>query len=353
MTARFDPRANSLDLLRLSLAVFVALAHGTQIAYGHQPRFGHTDLGALAVDGFFVLSGFLVAGSFLRLGSPARYAWHRALRILPGFWLCLVSTALVVAPVLAVLEGGGPEEVFFGERSSFWYAADNAFLMIRDYAVAGLPTGTRTPGVINGSLWTLWFEAVCYVLVVVLGVVGALRPGRRRLLVVLACVGPGLFLVAQEIWGVELSGGRYMRFFFMFLLGTLALLYGRRLPMRGGYAWGALAVVVLSVFLLRDYRPLGGVAFAYLMLWAVVGTPWLRRPLPWDLSYGVYVYHWPIATILTTAGTGALPVPVHLLLLMVVTGAVAVMSWLLVERPALQHKDAVLPFVRVAKAAAD
>ncbi|WP_116112021.1 hypothetical protein [Austwickia chelonae] len=83
------------------------------------------------------------------------------------------------------------------------------------------------------------------------------------------------------------------------------------------------------------------------MFWAVVGTPWLRRSLRWDLSYGVYVYHWPIATILTTAGSGALPVVAHLVLLMTGTAAVSALSWLAVERPALRRKDAALLFARV------
>ncbi|WP_116112018.1 acyltransferase family protein [Austwickia chelonae] len=180
-------------MLRLLLAAFVAVAHGMQIAHGYQPRLGHTDLGTLAVDGFFVLSGFLVAGSFLRLSCPVRYARHRALRILPGFWTCLVVTALVMAPLLSVLEGGTPGQVFSGEAPSGLYVLDNAFLLIRDYAVAGLPTGTHTPGVINGSLWTLWFEAVCYVLVMALGWAGGLRSGRRRLLVAVACAIPGIW----------------------------------------------------------------------------------------------------------------------------------------------------------------
>lgn len=39
-----------------------------------------------------------MTASGLRLG-PARFAWHRVLRILPGFWACLVVTAFVIALV--------------------------------------------------------------------------------------------------------------------------------------------------------------------------------------------------------------------------------------------------------------
>jgi peptidoglycan/LPS O-acetylase OafA/YrhL len=94
----FDPRHNALAALRLGFAGLVALAHAWSVGFGHQPRIGQTDVSALAVDGFFVLSGFLVARSWLRLQSFRRYAWHRFLRIMPGFWVCLVVTAAVVAP---------------------------------------------------------------------------------------------------------------------------------------------------------------------------------------------------------------------------------------------------------------
>ena len=37
--------------------------------------------------------------------TVVRFGWHRFLRIMPGFWVCLLVLALVVAPLAAVLEG--------------------------------------------------------------------------------------------------------------------------------------------------------------------------------------------------------------------------------------------------------
>ncbi|SFO64126.1 Acyltransferase family protein [Pseudonocardia ammonioxydans] len=113
---RFDPRRNSFDVLRLSFALLVAIDHGIGIRTGEQWRWGLSTLGDFGLDGFFILSGFLITRSFLTLESFPRFVWHRFLRIAPGFWVCLLVTTFVVAPlvlqrrfvrVVGVGRGGG------------------------------------------------------------------------------------------------------------------------------------------------------------------------------------------------------------------------------------------------------
>lgn len=333
LATEFDPRRNSLDLIRLLLAATVAIVHASAIAYGHQPMIGDTEVGALAVDAFFVLSGFLVARSFLQLRSVGRYLWHRALRILPAFWVCLALTATLVAPAIAVLEGRGAASVY---PQSFSYALQNAGLYMSDFAVAGLPTQTAQPHVVNGALWTLFYEAVCYLGVVGLGVIGALT--RHRWV-----TGVGVAVVLAVLWGqalgiVPVAGALFLRFFLMFGLGTLALLVADRLPIDRRWCLAALALLGMSLALPGDYRLLGGVTFAYLCLYAVVRTPWLRHRPRADLSYGLYIYHWPIETLLVLAGATALTQVGYTLLALALALLAAAASWCFVERPALAHK---------------
>ncbi len=338
LATTFDPRCNSLDLLRLILATTVAVVHSSAIAYGHQPHLGTHEVGELAVDAFFVLSGFLVARSFLQLGSVGRYAWHRFLRIMPAFWVCLLLTATLVAPAAAALEGREAGSIY---PESFGYVLRNGLLFISDFSVAGLPTQTAVPHVVNGALWTLFYEAVCYVGVIALGVAGALT--RRRWLTVAATVLVAAVLLGQEAGLLPERGGLFLRFFLMFGLGTLGLLYGSRVQIRR--RWLVLALVVLAVTLWApmDYRAIGGsIAFAYVCLYAVVRTPWLRHRPRADLSYGMYVYHWPIETLLVLAGATALTQAGYTLLAVFLAGLAATLSWYLIEKPALSHKS--MPF---------
>ncbi|GAB96147.1 peptidoglycan/LPS O-acetylase OafA/YrhL [Kineosphaera limosa] len=336
----FDPRSNSLDMLRLILATTVAVMHASAIAYGHQPRLGRTEVGDLAVDGFFVLSGFLVTRSYLQLGSPGRYAWHRFLRIMPGFWTCLVVTALVVAPVLAVLSGVPVADVL---GTSWRYVLENSLLYMRDYSVSGLPITGHEPQVVNGPLWTLWYEAVCYVLIAIAGVAGVLR---RPWLLVCAVAAAWLLVALQAFDVVPVVGRFYLRCFVMFMLGALGLLLAHRIPVRRRWLAVALLVLAGSLVFFDNYRVLGAAAFAYLCLYAMVGTTWLRHRPSADLSYGMYVYHWPIQTVLVAAGATALTQVGYTVLSVLLAALVAYVSWQLVEKRALAQKSVAAPWGR-------
>ncbi|MCI2239851.1 acyltransferase family protein [Kineococcus sp. TRM81007] len=336
LAALFDPRSNSLNVLRLTLAVTVAVVHGMENGFGHQPQVGSTDLGSLAVDGFFVISGFLVARSFLRLGSLRRYAWHRFLRIAPGFWVCLLVTAAVVAPLAAVLSGRPATAVLEGPETAVSYVTANAALLMRQFGVSAVTDPVEGgQAVLDGSLWTLFFEACCYGAVAALGVLGVLR--RRRWLL-LAC---GLLWAATiaSAAGVDLGTELMLRFLFVFLLGAAGHVFADRVPVSGLLAAACVPLVVAGLHLLPDHRALAGPAFAYLFLWAAVRLP-LRQDPRWDLSYGLYVYHWPIQLLLALAGAAALGTAGFVALSLLLACAAAAASWLLVESPALRLKDA-------------
>lgn len=126
LESEFDPRNNALNVMRLVLAALVAVVHASVLGFDFQPQIGSTQIGALAVDAFFVLSGFLVVRSYLRLNSFRRYVWHRALRIMPGFWVCMLATAFVFAPLLAVIMGRSATSVLSGQDSAISYLTANA-----------------------------------------------------------------------------------------------------------------------------------------------------------------------------------------------------------------------------------
>ncbi|WP_168582589.1 acyltransferase family protein [Gephyromycinifex aptenodytis] len=344
LKSEFNPKANSLTMLRLGLASLVAMVHAGAVAFGEQPTFGvdprlgPTHLGDLAVDAFFVLSGFLVTMSYLRLGSPARYLWHRALRILPAFWVCLIFTAVVLAPLITLLEGRPPLSVY---PQAFSYIWKNAALHMFDFSVGGAPHTTFTPGVVNGALWTLYYEFVCYLLIAALGVAGFLTRRVRWMPALVIVLG-----VLNEVAALgllDLPAQQMRRFFFMFLLGACGLLFAHRIPISGRWALAGLLLVALGLAFLPDYRPVAGVGFAYLCLWAVVALP-LRWDPGFDLSYGMYIFHWPIETLLTLLGVAALGVVPFIVIAVLLAAVAAALSWFLVEKPALAHKSRPFPW---------
>jgi len=351
---QFNPRSNSVNALRLALAVLVLVSHTIQLSTrGEDPFGGFTgspvDISTMAVDGFFALSGFLIAGSFLASPSVWRYLWRRALRILPAFWVCLVVTTVLIAPVAWLLEfgtlAGYPVS---GDLSATSYVWQNAGLLIRQYEISGAFEGE----VVNGSLHTLFYEFACYLIVALFGVLGLLS--RRRGLVL------GVFGIAWAITLVEavaqtgLVGGQparelMLRYGTMFVAGTCARLFADRIRLttRGSL----LAVLILAAALVADslvdgdsrsvltYSLIAPLAITYLVLVTGASSRLARVGARRDLSYGLYVYAWPVQATLLVVGAESWWLPAYLVVSLVIALGMAYLSWTYIESPALALKS--------------
>ncbi|MBC3762756.1 acyltransferase family protein [Quadrisphaera oryzae] len=332
---RFDPRRNALNAIRLALAVVVIVSHTWVLGgYGDEPQLGGANLGAWAVLGFFGLSGFLITGSRLRT-SAGRYYLARALRIVPGFAVCLVVTAFVVAPVIAVLGTGG------------WDAASAATYVVRNAALYPYaPPGLVQPSIgavlsgapypaLNGSLWTLFWEAGCYLLV---GVGVSLLPRRLLTPAVVAAFGATTALAAV-LHALGQPGPavleRPLQMVSAFMAGAVLLLLSHRLPL--GAASGVSAVVLAGVVITGTAGPLAALPLTLLLLAASVVLPLARVGARRDLSYGVYVYGFAVQQLLVAAGLHRhVPPLVFVLVALVVVTPVAWASFVVVEAPAMR-----------------
>ncbi len=304
-TVGTDSRANGITALRLGLALWVLLMHAWPAGgFGADPLTwvtgGRIDGGGiLAVWAFFGLSGFLLASSRQRLPVHA-FVWRRVLRILPAYWVCIALTAGLVG---------------------WWYvgATLNPLGWIggqRWIGFAGNPAD-----LINASLWTLPLEIACYIAL-------ALMPGRAiRFTALLLAV----LLAATAAGGWTF--GVWQPPIFAFMVGLLLATW--RIPIRGPHAFAAAALA----FVVVGTPPGTLVAVAclvYAMLWLAM---WL--PVHWrnDLSYGTYIYAFPVTQLLVLAGASRFG-PLGLALgAGVVTLVIAGASWFIIERPAIALKS--------------
>jgi peptidoglycan/LPS O-acetylase OafA/YrhL len=368
---RFLPRSNGLGLIRLVLAFSVLLAHAWTLGFawpGLGPL-GTTTQGqanSLTVFGFFVVSGYLITSSGLSSRPERfawhRFAWHRLLRIMPGYWVCLLVTALVAAPLVAWYEGVGIAALWAGPGGSLHYLWTNSFTSMDQFGIADLladtPYGRIVGGsVFDGSLWSLKYELACYILVGVLAAVGVLRRspwlvlGLTAIFYLTLVIG---FLVATpELVRPQFPGAvgpipplgyfnvnQSVYLGFMFLLGACIRLYQHRLPMHGAFAFAALVLLVLSLSV-GGYVVVGMPAYAYLLMYLAIATPaWLHVVgRHRDYSYGVYLYSFPVEQVVALFGGtrwGLLP---YILLCAGITLGLAMLSWHLVERPAMRLKN--------------
>lgn len=325
-------RDNALNFVRLVLASSVIIGHTWPLGgFGSSAWEG---ISGAAVNGFFVISGYLVAGSRVR-GAFAPYLWRRALRILPAFWVCLLLVAFVFAPVSLLFTGGS-----YDLGSALAYVGRNAGLWISQWGVDGTLENVPYAGAWNGSLWTLAYEFAAYLAA---GALLTLPFVRRRPVPWIALALAALLIVQVFARGpLDVTTNIYlhiMRLGGFFFAGML--LWALRDRLRVSALWGVLSIVtVVMCSQLPEpfYYSLAAVPMAYAMLWLGAALP-VRVGAVNDISYGIYIYAFPVQQLLAAAGApGMLGFWGYAVVAWLLTLPLAWASWTLVERPAMRWK---------------
>jgi peptidoglycan/LPS O-acetylase OafA/YrhL len=180
-------------------------------------------------------------------------------------------------------------------------------------------------------MWTLRFEFLMYLMVLALG---ALRLLRLPVMLGLLALGMACLQFAALRW---LGGWGWLLGFFV--VGMVLYRLRATRIYDGRVAIIALAGLVLSVPI-GQFIPLFPLFGCYLALWLALNPrlPVIPAARFGDLSYGIYIYGWPVeATAIWLLGGHAAWWQVFLLALPV-TAVLAFLSWHLIERPALSFK---------------
>ncbi len=313
-------RRNNLDLIRLVAAMAVVVSHAWPLALGPgtaeplKSMTGHS-LGGWAVGLFFFLSGILITAS-AETHSPAAFWRRRALRILPGLFV-----ALVAGLALAVLSGGRADP-----GSALAYVLRGLTLVSIEHNLPGAWAANPYRGAVNGPLWSLFHEVAAYVLAFAAVRMGILRPrGAPDAFLLLAVI-----LWANASWMVAYLPriDIFAPLWLAFALGMVAWRCRAVLPLR----WELAAATWLFALAIGGWA-FGMVALGYTAL--LVGWRLPARPLSLDLSYGIYIYGWPVAQLIVHLAGPISPLALAVASLVAVL-PLAWLSWTLVEAPALR-----------------
>jgi peptidoglycan/LPS O-acetylase OafA/YrhL len=336
----FDPRRNSIGFMRLALATAVIVSHAWPLGgFGHDPGRTSNNLGFLAVEGFFALSGFLITRSGERLSS-GRFLWHRLLRIMPAYWICLALIVVVFAPIVW-RASRGLTEYPWTTPNPIGFFVNNLLLANNQVQIGDTLASNPYPTLWDGPLYTLTYEFACYLIIMALA---AMRVLNRRVVTVL--------FVAAWVWQqvvlfnlLGMTEPRQPTLTVCFLLGSLIYLWRDVLLSRRLSWWlfGVCLVVAGVTYTTVGFRQIGVLAFAYVIIWAGARLPLANVGTKRDLSYGMYVYGWPVLQLASFFGLNALGLPVYLSIVLVVTAGLATASWYLVESRALRLKNIAVP----------
>ncbi len=327
-------RDNNFNLIRALAATAVLVSHAHPIALGPgaaeplKALTGHS-LGNISVQAFFVISGFLIAQSYERSRTRTRFVAARFLRLWPGLIVSILFVALLLGPVVTTL----PAASYFGDTGTWTFVLRNITLLSVQFYLPGVFENLPYTAV-EGSIWTLLHEVLCYVGLFMLGVLGVLgRP---------LAMGMVFTAFLALYWGVQIADlslhpkiDNLITLAMPFGVGTAFYIWRDRLPLSvfGIAGLGLLAWAVKGSLL---YDPAFALALGYAVFWAAYVPGGFLRAYNrlGDYSYGIYIYAFPLQGFavwllgpMTPWENIALSLPLVLI--------PSILSWHLVEKPGL------------------
>ncbi len=342
-------RLNNLDSLRLAGALSVIVGHSYYLLGMSQalPDVLGYPIQTLGVVIFFSISGYLITASWNRTRDPVAYFAARFLRIFPALIVVALVTVLVIGPLVTTL----PLDEYFRDPRT-WSYLDN-IRMLPQFILPGVFVDAPYANVVNGSLWTLAVEFFCYLVVPVL--LAAPKLFRAPLLAAAMAVSLWLFTTpavdSPVVYGTRLCDAAEMWLFFV--AGALLRLAHER--WRGIFRTDV-AVALMAGYLCftslweARFDQVAWIALPYVLLTiGLASTPYVRRAARYgDLSYGLYVWAFPVQQLVVQA-MGVRALAINLSVVVVVTGALAWLSWHLVEGPSLKLKSRTVRWVKAGR----
>lgn len=331
-------RGNNFDALRLAAAAAVVISHSFILGTGrHEREFipplaGGAGVGEVAVFVFFSASGFLITKSWLAEPALDRFFLKRAVRILPALAFVVFAMTCIAGPLLT----SETLAAYFASGETWAFLLNIAF-MTQHSTLPGVFEANPAPGLVDNSLWTLGFEALCYLAVAALGAARALR-WQTLLMIALLLIAMGsidglrqLGALGDALFKLTLLGPH-------FFIGAAAATLSHRIALTAPLALiAAFALVVAGK--LGGFVPAFSVFGTYLVLYVAFAAlgPISKAGRFGDFSYGLYLWGWPAQQIVQSTlapagwlGNLAFGLPLALVF--------AVISWRVVEQPSLKLK---------------
>jgi len=341
-----DNKANNFTAMRILFALIVLYGHSLMIPLG----LPFTSLWATsmdfavqcALDGFFILSGYMITASAMKSRDVGRYASARIFRIFPGLVATVLALWLIVGPLFTNL----PATEYWAQTQTWLFPVK---LISQADPMAGLPgvfDASPMGENMNGPLWTIRYELMAYLAVGLLMLVGLYRKNAQVLLWTALTLVFGMIVETLGYGGFGADTiNTLARFAPAFMIG--AAFHAGRKHVRLTPAFAGLAILAATV---TQHLPIGSImldiALASVCLLIgyahIPGRTGERVRNVEDISYGIYILHWPIGmmvfALLPGLSTTALAV---LMLPLAVLGGWGLRVW--VEKPALAWKRKLAP----------
>lgn len=336
----FQGRDNNFNLIRFLAASAVLVDHSFALVPSELAAASPVDLrpfefGRWAVDVFFIVSGFLVTRSVMTQATLIDYGVARVLRLFPALVVVCVALAFVLGPIVTVVSS----LAYFSDPRPWLYVPLTASLVTHTMTLPGLFDAVPEEGIVNSPLWTLRYEAFCYLLLALFAMAGLFWTRARTGAGLAAIFALYALVTFATDWREQSSAlNSTMRFLLDFFLGAALYVYADRIRLNLFVVLALLAVALLA-YGTPLFEACARVALAYAVIWLALVPGGAIRAFnrAGDYSYGIYITCFPIQQTLVTLDSTLAPGALLAISFPAVL-ALAMLSWHFVEHPALRQK---------------
>lgn len=285
-------KSENLQLMRFIASIMVIVSHSFIISTGVESNEwfvlltnGQLTMGGFAVAVFFLCGGYLIAMSAEKNHTAGKFFTARALRLFPAL---VFSTFFTIIICGLVSEWG---QIMYYTSSTTWEYMKNSIFW-RVYYLPGVFTGNPYGPTVNGSLWTLPVEFVCYILCFVAMKLKLMK--KKTYPFTIPVVVAGAVLVWFLGFTIPLAR-ELIRPVLLFYIGMGYWIYREHINFNIRNLIVAITAFVLLMVIGQGTLAIL-LAFPYIMMHLWFGTKQCSPKLGrlGDYSYGIYLWGFPV-----------------------------------------------------------
>lgn len=286
---------NNFDLIRFILAFIVMLVHSAALSNNAELNFINKALGDLSVKCFFVISGFLVMMSYEKANTIQEYLSKRIRRIYPGY-----LTVIIITSFLGFAFSTNSFQSYF---SITWIKYILANLSFMNFLHPDLPgVFSMNPNTsVNGALWSLKIEVMFYVLIPFISLISK-KCGHFKtvvLLYVFTYIYKDYILNLFHLYSAEFARQLPGQLSY-FALGIAGFyFYEKIVKIKKNIIW--ISIVLAALYITFGFEYIEPIILAFSVFYLAFCIPYLGRFSKYgDLSYGLYIIHFPVIQALVS-----------------------------------------------------
>lgn len=283
-----------MDIIRFFAAILVIICHSFPLSYGNTTSdylARYTDnrlsFGGLAVGIFFVFGGFLISKSMENKKNAATFFKARCKRIFPSLIFVVLVIVFVIGPIVTDLT----IREYFSSMETYKYLG-NIFL-IPIHNLPGVFEKNIYASVVNGALWTLPVEFMCYIMIYIAYKIGIFEKKKFAFTIPFAIVIIILLIFIRDNFIISV-----VRPVILYYIGLGMYVFRDKIKLTKKCFWTSVFCFILLIGLKLDIIAMISV-FPYIMMYLAFGTKkkFINFSKNGDISYGMYLWGWPVAQI--------------------------------------------------------